>query len=44
MKNPNKEKKKISKIKLIIISIIIYSVFCYSFYYSMKDNKKIENK
>ena len=43
MKNPNKKKKKKSKLKIIIFTIMIYSVFCYSFYYSMKDNKKIGN-
>jgi len=43
MKNPNKKTKKLPKIKMILLTIIIYSVFCYSFYYNMKDNKKISN-
>lgn len=43
LKSPNKKKSKFSKIKLFFFTIIVYSIFCYSFYYNMKDNKKIGN-
>jgi len=43
MKNPDKKMRKI-KLKSIIFIIIIYIGFCYSFYYCMKGNEKINNE
>ena len=41
LKNPIKKKRK-TRFKIFIILVIIYFGFCYGFYYSMKDNKKIQ--
>lgn len=41
MKNKQKKKHKISK---IILLLGFYIIFCYSFYYSMKNNKNITNE
>ena len=43
LKNNNKKRKKIRVIKIIFLITIIYISFSYSFYYSLRRNKDINN-